>query len=179
MRLDLNKCLEHAINSLLLCLFPVFRFVSCCSAFYFMTDCYLVRSVLVRSSPFQYFLFLSSPFSQLVASPSHFSPFPFITHLFFSCIFLSHVQFSLFFSPSFFHSLPLFVKSNMSDLWSAEATGGNQLTPLLFIHSPLLPPSVHPAHLTQRLSKWSNADSPAWVSGAHHTNIKSVFLFLS
>lgn len=35
----------------------------------------------------------------------------------------------------------------------------------LFIHSPLLPPSVHPLHLTQRAPAPSSSLRPAWTDG--------------
>lgn len=62
-----------------------------------------------------------------------------------------------------FNSFPPFVKSNILDLWSAEATGGNQHTSSLFIHSPLLSPSVHPLHLTQSGGAASSAHPRAWT----------------
>lgn len=81
-------------------------------------------------------------FHQTVASPSwsilFFTRSP---HSFF-LIFLSHFPYP---SP-FFNSLPFLVKFNMSDLWSAEATGGNQHSVFhTFASSPTICPSTDPA----------------------------------
>lgn len=81
--------------------------------------------------------------------------------------------------PSFFHSLPVFVKSNMSDVWSAEATRGNQLSPFYYSCILFLPlhMSIHhiwPSNLAELLRS-----APHKRTEARHTNINClVFLFL-
>lgn len=64
--------------------------------------------------------------------------------------------------------LPL-VRSNVSDLWSAEATGGNHLS--LFHNSYILPPSVHRLHLTQRVNR--TGPLHAKQHQTHDSNLKS------
>lgn len=94
-------------------------------------------------------------------------------------LYLSPLLLSFFLFPSFFHSLPVFVKSNMSDVWSAEATRGNQLSPfyyscILFLPLHLSIHHIWPGNLAELLRS-----APHKRTDARHTNIKClVFLFL-
>lgn len=155
MRPDLPKCFQHAIMApLLLFCSLAFHFAPCWTALYFATVCCLVWSVFCFSLTAKicdehslFLLYLHIPVSLIR---------PHLLSL--SRLLYSWVPFSIFslsfLRTSLFRSLPPFVKSNMSDLWSAEATGGNQLSLLHYSYVPprLLPPSVHPPHLTQQTS---------------------------
>lgn len=141
---------------------------------------YFFYNMLAFSSLFSLFHFFSSfPIACCLTSSQFQSLSNSRLHLNLFFIFLSPLLLSFFLFPSFFHSLPVFVKSNMSDVWSAEATRGNQLSPfyyscILFLPLHLSIHHIWPSNLAELLRS-----APHKRTEARHTNINClVFLFL-
>ena len=122
---------------------------------------------VMRLIYYPFTFFLSALYIFLTASP--------FSHLFFITIppllnFFHLTSFIPLSSVPHYNAYMLsLVRSNMSDLWSVEATGGNHLS--LFHYSYILPPSVHRLHLTQRVNR--TGPLHAKQHQTHDTNIKS------
>lgn len=141
---------------------------------FFLLNIYPLSSISLFFFLF-YFTGFPSPISRLLSSSPVLSQY---SSLFALCFHFHLLSFGFFFSLLYAFLLPLtpFSLSNpihwiFDQLRQQEET----LTSSLFIHSPLLPPSVHPLSLTHQ-EKWNRPGSLNEKDTQAPKNITSLFL---